>query len=134
MRRIISCNVFKRSVPFINPYLYMSRIFRTTSLFQICGLSLLLSGFYLYTDSNRVLLSRLVGANSDKLINLPHPFFYYIALGLAGAGLVAIFASIIGWWAICLNTYCLLSIVSTHKFIIAPNQKYSAIRYKPFVN
>lgn len=104
--RIIHSSVYANAHAF--------NMFSHCSIFisQICGLSLLLSGFYLYTDVNRILLSRLVGASSDKLVNLPHPFFYYIALGLAAAGLVAIFASIIGWWATCLNTYCILSIVS----------------------
>lgn len=72
---------------------------------------LLFAGFSLFIDSERILLSRLVGASSDILLNLPHPFFYYVALGLAVAGLSAIFASFIGWWATCLKSYCVLSIV-----------------------
>lgn len=78
---------------------------------QACGLMLLFAGFSLFIDSERILLSRLVGASSDILLNLPHPFFYYVALGLAIAGLFAIFASFIGWWATCLKSYCVLSIV-----------------------
>lgn len=83
---------------------------------QACGLMLLFAGFSLFIDSERILLSRLVGASSDILLNLPHPFFYYVALGLAIAGLFAIFASFIGWWATCLKSYCVLSIVGGIEF------------------
>ena len=62
-------------------------------------------------DEPRVLLSRLLIIGNDKL-DLPEPLFYYIAVGLTFAGIVALIASMIGWWAACLNTYCLLSIVS----------------------
>lgn len=82
---------------------------------KACGLALLFAGFTLFTDSERILLSRLVGASSETLLNLAHPFFYYVAIGLAIAGLCAIFASFIGWWATCLNSYCMLSIVSDKK-------------------
>lgn len=80
-----------------------------TSSLQACGVTLLLSGFHLSMDTPRVLLSRLLIIGNDKL-DLPEPLFYYIAVGLAVAGVVAIIASMIGWWATCLNTYCLLSI------------------------
>lgn len=69
------------------------------------------AGFILFTDTNEILLSRLIGASSETLLNLSQPFFYYIALGLAIGGLIAILASFIGWWATCLNNYCVLSIV-----------------------
>lgn len=86
-------------------------LFLVLWFFKACGLALLVAGFLLFIDSKRILLSRLVGATSETLLNLPHPFFYYIALGLAVAGLFAIFASFLGWWASCLNSYCVLSIV-----------------------
>lgn len=72
---------------------------------------MLTAGFTLFTDSNRIIISRLIGASSETLSNLQQPFFYYIALGLATAGLIAIFASLIGWWAVCLSSYLVLSIV-----------------------
>lgn len=78
---------------------------------QLCGITLLFAGFALFTDSNRILLSRLVGAGSETLLSLAQPFFYYIALGLAFAGLIAVLASFVGWWAACLNSYCVLSFV-----------------------
>lgn len=89
-----------------------SNTFISRHFSQACGFILLAYGFALYTDTNRILLSRLIGASSDQLSHMSHPFFYYIALALAVAGLIAIFASFIGWWATCLNNYYILSIVS----------------------
>ena len=82
-------------------------------IFKACGVVLLLAGFYLLADVPRILLSRLLGAGSERLTELQHPLFYYIAVGLALAGIVAICASLIGWWAACLNTYRFFSFVST---------------------
>lgn len=97
--------------------------------FQGCGVILLISGFYLFNDAPRVLLSRLLGAGSEKLNALPQPLFFYIALGLISAGLIAIFASIIGWWATCLNTYCILSFVSFYPYYIHIPKKYHILSY-----
>ncbi|XP_037950773.1 tetraspanin-8-like [Teleopsis dalmanni] len=79
-------------------------------LFLTCGTLLIISGFYLFTDTKRILLSRLLAATSDQLNNLPQPLFYYISIGLAVAGLIAVLAAIMGFWASCLNTYCCLSL------------------------
>ncbi|XP_002138589.2 tetraspanin-8 [Drosophila pseudoobscura] len=79
-------------------------------LFLLCGILLILSGCYLFTDNKRILLSRLIAAPSDRLNALPQPLLYYIALGLAIAGFVAVLASVVGFWASCLHTYCFLSI------------------------
>lgn len=78
---------------------------------QACGVALIVAGFSLYTDKSRILLSRLVAASSDKLTHLAQPFFYYIALVVAAAGMIAILASFVGWWAVCLHNYFILSIV-----------------------
>ncbi|XP_065367530.1 uncharacterized protein Tsp68C [Calliphora vicina] len=78
-------------------------------LFLICGTILLLSGFYLFSDTKRILLSRLLAATSEQLNDLPQPLFYYISVGLAVAGLIAVLAAMMGFWASCLNTYCCLS-------------------------
>ncbi|XP_031621006.1 uncharacterized protein LOC116339326, partial [Contarinia nasturtii] len=48
--------------------------------------------------------------NNEVLSNLPHPFFYYLALLIAAVGLVVIFVSLIGWWTIFWCNYCNLSI------------------------
>ncbi|EDW77160.1 uncharacterized protein Dwil_GK22078 [Drosophila willistoni] len=79
-------------------------------LFLLCGMVLIVSGCYLYADNKRILLSRLLAAPSDRLNALPQPLLYYIALGLAIAGFVAVLASVVGFWASCLHTYCFLSI------------------------
>lgn len=78
---------------------------------QACGVALIVAGLSLHTDKSRILLSRLVAASSDKLTHLAQPFFYYIALVVAAAGMIAILASFVGWWAVCLHNYFILSIV-----------------------
>lgn len=75
----------------------------------MCGTILIVSGFYLFSDTKRILLSRLLAATSEHLNDLPEPLFYYISVGLAVAGLIAILAAMMGFWASCLNTYCCLS-------------------------
>ncbi|XP_030383185.1 tetraspanin-12 [Scaptodrosophila lebanonensis] len=79
-------------------------------LFLLCGTMLIVSGCYLYTDTRRILLSRLLAAPSERLSALPQPLLYYIALGLCVAGFVAVLAAVIGFWASCLHTYCFLSV------------------------
>ncbi|XP_041781616.1 CD151 antigen-like isoform X1 [Anopheles merus] len=82
-------------------------------IFMLCGITLLSTGFYLFTDSPRILLSRLLISASDQqktpLSELEQPLFHYVAFALTVAGLVAIIASLIGCWATCMNTYCVLS-------------------------
>ncbi|ALC41121.1 Tsp68C [Drosophila busckii] len=79
-------------------------------LFLLCGTALIVSGCYLYTDNKRILLSRLLAAPSEQLSALPQPLLYYIALGLAIAGFLAVLAAVLGFWASCLHTYCFLSV------------------------
>uniref|UniRef100_U5EX76 Putative tetraspanin n=1 Tax=Corethrella appendiculata TaxID=1370023 RepID=U5EX76_9DIPT len=84
-------------------------------IFLLCGITLVSTGFYLFTDGPRVLLSRLLITSSDHshkspLTELPQPLFYYVAFGLTAAGLVAVLAAMLGCWASCMNTYCVLSI------------------------
>lgn len=88
--------------------------YEITLQFQVCGVMLLAAGFYLFTDPPRILMSRLLCAGSEHMSDLPQPLFYYVALGLAGAGAIALLASMIGWWVVCLNTYCMLSLVSIY--------------------
>ncbi|XP_058458271.1 CD151 antigen-like isoform X3 [Malaya genurostris] len=68
----------------------------------------------MFTDAPRILLSRLLISSSEQhrtaLSELEQPLFYYVALGLTTAGLVAITASLLGCWATCMNTYCILTI------------------------
>ncbi|EDW41409.1 tetraspanin-15 [Drosophila sechellia] len=79
-------------------------------LFLICGLLLVVSGLYIFSDNKRILLSRLLAASSDRLSSLPQPLLFYIALGVAIAGFVATLAAVVGFWASCLHTYCFLTI------------------------
>nr|XP_016933597.1 uncharacterized protein LOC108012682 [Drosophila suzukii] len=79
-------------------------------LFLICGLLLIASGLYIFSDNKRILLSRLLAASSDRLSSLPQPLLFYIALGVAIAGFVATLAAVVGFWASCLHTYCFLTI------------------------
>ncbi|XP_055532357.1 CD151 antigen isoform X2 [Wyeomyia smithii] len=68
----------------------------------------------MFTDAPRILLSRLLISTTEQhrtaLSELEQPLFYYVALGLTIAGLVAITASLLGCWASCMNTYCILTI------------------------
>ncbi|XP_055380817.1 tetraspanin-11 [Condylostylus longicornis] len=79
-------------------------------VFLACGTGLVFGGFQLFSDTHRILLSRLLASASERLNELPHPLFFYIALALAGSGVIAIIASILGFWASCLNTYCFLTL------------------------
>ncbi|XP_055625082.1 CD151 antigen [Toxorhynchites rutilus septentrionalis] len=82
-------------------------------IFMLCGITLLATGFYMFTDAPRILLSRLLISTTEHhktlLSELEQPLFYYVALGLTMAGLVAITASLLGCWATCMNTYCVLT-------------------------
>jgi len=77
---------------------------------QLSGLALVVLGAVLLTDIPRVLLSRLLGSN-----HMPsHPLFYYVALGLMGTGLLVCATGVLGFWAACLHSHCLLALVSNN--------------------
>jgi hypothetical protein len=82
---------------------------------QLSGLALVVLGAVLLTDVPRVLLSRLLGSNHMS----SQPLFYYIALGLMGMGLAVCATCVLGFWAVCLDTHCLLALVgnSKHAFL-----------------
>ncbi|PSN31531.1 hypothetical protein C0J52_21281 [Blattella germanica] len=75
-------------------------------LLLLSGLALVVLGAMLLTDVPRVLLSRLLGSSH---IMPSHPLFYYIALGLMGTGLFVCATGILGFWAACLHSHCLLA-------------------------
>ncbi|KAL9703454.1 hypothetical protein quinque_006972 [Culex quinquefasciatus] len=83
-------------------------------IFMLCGVTLLATGFYMFTDGPRILLSRLLISATEQhktaLSELEQPLFYYVALALTIAGLIAITAALLGCWASCMNTYCVLTI------------------------
>lgn len=76
-------------------------------LLLACGFTLVTGGMLVLFDSERILLSKLLEAGPFS--ELPHPFFYYVAVGLALMGLTLAAAGILGCWASCLHNYWLLS-------------------------
>lgn len=74
----------------------------------MCGLVLLILGFFLLCDSPRILLSRLLTSASNEL---PQPPFYYAALAIVGAGLFMTTSGAIGCWATYSRGYCILTFV-----------------------
>ncbi|XP_055918936.1 uncharacterized protein LOC129950980 isoform X2 [Eupeodes corollae] len=76
----------------------------------ICGGFLIFGGFYMFSDTKQILLSRLLVSTNEQLNSLSQPLFYYVAFGIAVAGTIAILASIMGFWASILNTYCFLTL------------------------
>lgn len=73
---------------------------------------MLLTGFYLFTDKKRLLLSSLViisNDDSNPLKDLSHPLFLYVACGLTILGMLIISITFIGYWVTLLNNCCLLT-------------------------
>lgn len=77
-----------------------------------CACALVAVGGLLFVDNRKMLLSKLLGVTNESLVELPKPLFYYAAVGLAGCGLVGLFAAILGFWANCWTNYCTLTLVS----------------------
>lgn len=84
----------------------------SNTIFLIAGVGLLVVGYWLWSNRTLILLSELLGLADDRLAVLPEPIFYYVALGLSGAGLAVLCAAIIGCWAGCWSNYCTLTLVS----------------------
>lgn len=73
----------------------------------------MLSGFYLFTDNKRVLLSSLliVTPNENNPFNdLKHPLFIYVACILTIFGMIIVSISFIGYWTALLTNCCLLAL------------------------
>lgn len=77
-----------------------------------CACALLVAGGLLYLDHPKLLISKLLGITNESLAGLEHPLFFYVAVGLAGAGLIGLFAAILGCWANCWTNYYTLTLVS----------------------
>lgn len=78
----------------------------------MCGIVVLLTGFYLFTDSKRILLSSLLIVTHDDanpLRDLKHPLFLYIACSLTIFGMIIVSISFIGYWTALLDNCCLLA-------------------------
>lgn len=74
---------------------------------------MLLTGFYLFTDNKRLLLSSLliVADNGDyPLKDMNYPLFLYVAFMLTVMGMLMVSITFIGYWTSLLNSWCLLSL------------------------
>lgn len=72
----------------------------------------MLSGFYLFTDNKRVLLSSLLIVTPDDTNpfgDLKHPLFIYVACVLTAFGMLIVSISFVGYWTALLNNCCLLA-------------------------
>lgn len=84
-------------------------------IFKFCGIVVLMTGFYLFTDNKRLLLSSLLIVSPDEtnpLKNLKHPLFLYVAFSLTILGMIIISISFIGCCISLLNVNnhcCLLA-------------------------
>lgn len=86
-----------------------TRIYTNSEIFlQVCSVFLLLIGFFLMYDSNRILLSRLLVAPD---IEIPQPPYYYTAIVFIGVGIYMIATSALGFWATYARGYCILTMV-----------------------
>jgi hypothetical protein len=78
---------------------YAAKVSRVKQLnllkFQLCGVVILLSGFYLFTDQKKLLMSSLLVISQDEsnpLKDLKHPLFVYVACALTILGLICGFS------------------------------------------
>lgn len=81
--------------------------------FQLSGIVVMISGFYLFTDNKRILLSSLliISPNENNpFYELPEPLFFYIAFILTIFGIVIVSVSFLGFWTSYIHNYCLLTI------------------------
>ena len=72
-------------------------------------------GVLLLADSERVLLSRLLGpgdAHPDQ------PLFYYLAFAIVGLGFLIAITGILGCWASCLFNCCITTTVRNIIFYV----------------
>lgn len=73
---------------------------------------MLLTGFYLFTDNKRIILSSLLIVKADDanpLKDLKHPLFIYIAFVMTIFGMIIVSVSFLGYWTSLLSNYCLLT-------------------------
>ncbi|XP_031780925.1 CD82 antigen [Nasonia vitripennis] len=73
-------------------------------IFLMSGFVLMSLGALLLADSDRVLLSRLLGSSD---IHPEQPLFYYVSLLVVGIGFVIAITGILGCWASCLYNCCI---------------------------
>ncbi|XP_034240056.1 uncharacterized protein LOC117644588 [Thrips palmi] len=91
----------------------------SNALFLVSGLAAVALGALLLSDAPRVLMSRLIlaagvsGANATLLP--PQPLLYYVCLAVMALGLVVCAVAVLGCWASCLHSYCILG---TYLFLL----------------
>lgn len=73
------------------------------------GFVLMSLGALLLADSDRILLSRLLGSSD---VHPEQPIFYYVALVIVGIGFIIAITGILGCWASCLYNCCITAAVS----------------------
>lgn len=76
------------------------------------GFALMSLGVLLMFDSDRVLLSRLMGPEENQL---EQPLFYYLSFAIVGLGFFMAVAGLLGCWASCLFNCCITASVSIFK-------------------
>ncbi|KAI5733136.1 hypothetical protein M8J76_008103 [Diaphorina citri] len=74
--------------------------------YMMCGVCLVLGGAYLLSDTERVLLSRLI----YNAVPLHQPLFYYVALALMIIGLLVLALSVFGCYAVQVENSCLVAL------------------------
>lgn len=78
----------------------------------MCGVIVLATGFYLFTDDKRLLLSSLLIVTPDEanpLRDLKYPLFLYVAFMMTILGMMIVMISFIGYWTALFNNFCLLA-------------------------
>ncbi|XP_014210476.1 CD151 antigen-like [Copidosoma floridanum] len=73
-------------------------------VFLMSGFALMSLGAILLIDSDRILLSRLIGTND---VYPEQPPFYYAALAVVAIGFLIAIAGLLGCWASCLHNCCI---------------------------
>lgn len=79
---------------------------------QACGVVVLMTGFFLFTDNKRLLLSSLLIValeESNPWRDPKYPLFLYVAFALTILGMVIVTITFLGYWTAMLNNYCLLT-------------------------
>ncbi|XP_029173469.1 uncharacterized protein LOC114942301 [Nylanderia fulva] len=86
--------------------LAISRAFVCCSniIFLISGFALMSLGGLLLADSERILLSRLLGPGD---IHPDQPLFYYLAFAIVALGFLIAITGLLGCWAACLFNRCI---------------------------
>ncbi|XP_063989247.1 tetraspanin-11-like [Diachasmimorpha longicaudata] len=78
-------------------------VYCSNLLFLMSGFAVMSLGVLLLIDSERILLSRLVGSSD---IHTDQPLFYYLSFVMVGMGFVISVTGLLGYWASCFTSRC----------------------------